>query len=415
MRRWSLLVLALSACNGRIGAPYGQALPGRDDVSVTEYRAHVASGLSDPVSIDLPAGTGSALIELEGSRGQYRLAQLVTPGGNDLVESGGFVTRDAREVNGLVDWLYPNTPSLTLTPGGHRLRFTALDGAAPVDDDVTVRVYQHSRASDGASIKVDLLVADGAFATQDLDGVASRVMGSVARLYAQIGMRIGDYTVRRVQLGTAELSLDGKQGDAVNLAVAAARAGAVHVLIAASIEDHGGVVAGYSLGLPGPVEGDRPNAAVLVSAGPFASPSDGSLDEQGLAVTCAHEIGHYLGLYHTSERDGRQHDPIADTAECTGTSACDGASNVMFWTGGATRYRFSPGQGQVVRSHPLAAPDASVAPAPQMCELACDPPRTCAILAGESRCLVACDPADALPCSDGSDCRASDDGTYVCR
>jgi hypothetical protein len=411
MSRWMLLLLALSACNGSIGAPFGQALPGRDDVSVVEYRAHVAAGLSDPVLIDLPSGTGSALIELSGSRGQYRLAQLITPGGNDLVESGGFVTRDAREVSGLVDWLYPNTPALTLTPGGHRLRFTALDGTVPVDDDVAVRVYQHSRAGTGARIQVDLLFADGAVGG-DLDALGSRLMGKVASLYAQVGVRIADYTVRRVTLANPDLSL-GKQDDAVAQALAAARPTALHILVARSIDDQGGVVAGYSLGLPGPVEPDRPNAAVLVAAGPFASPGDGSLDEAGLAVTCAHEMGHYLGLYHTSERDGKQHDPIPDTPECTGTGVCDGASNVMFWTGGATRDVLSAGQGQVMRSHPLAAPDAAPAPA-QMCALACDPPRTCAIVAGESRCLVACDPSDAVPCDDGSDCRDSDDGVYVC-
>ncbi|MCB9785427.1 MAG: hypothetical protein H6744_01925 [Deltaproteobacteria bacterium] len=67
-----------------------------------------------------------------------------------------------------------------------------------------------------------------------------------------------------------------------------------------------------------------------------------------LGVTMAHELGHQLGLYHTSESNGQQHDPIADTPECTEDTnqngkvepwECQGsgAGNLMFWaatTGG---------------------------------------------------------------------------------
>ena len=59
-----------------------------------------------------------------------------------------------------------------------------------------------------------------------------------------------------------------------------------------------------------------------------------------------HEIGHFLGLFHTSERDGRINDPFTDTAECRDENdlnadgvvdpmECEmlGADNLMFWTG----------------------------------------------------------------------------------
>lgn len=79
------------------------------------------------------------------------------------------------------------------------------------------------------------------------------------------------------------------------------------------------------------------------------------------AYIVAHEIGHYLGLYHTTEAEGTQFDPLDDTpqcpcqscassrrqcadsssppstphqmgvAECTASAQCGGGDNLMFW------------------------------------------------------------------------------------
>ena len=38
------------------------------------------------------------------------------------------------------------------------------------------------------------------------------------------------------------------------------------------------------------------------------------VDEMGVVI--AHELGHYTGLFHTSEIDGRVNDPFPDTPEC---------------------------------------------------------------------------------------------------
>ena len=61
------------------------------------------------------------------------------------------------------------------------------------------------------------------------------------------------------------------------------------------------------------------------------------------AETMAHELGHQLGLFHTTEQDGTLHDPIPDTPECTYDGNNDGAvdlqecknsgaNNLMFWS-----------------------------------------------------------------------------------
>jgi len=70
----------------------------------------------------------------------------------------------------------------------------------------------------------------------------------------------------------------------------------------------------------------------------------GELDDGDLVLL--HELGHFLGLFHTTESSGTVLDPLADTAECTSaedkdedrelsTDECwdEGADNLMFWTG----------------------------------------------------------------------------------
>ena len=67
----------------------------------------------------------------------------------------------------------------------------------------------------------------------------------------------------------------------------------------------------------------------------------------------AHETGHSMGLWHTSERDGSQHDTINDTPTCAGgsESGCPDGTNLMFWSGHYPN--LSPGQAYVLRRSPI--------------------------------------------------------------
>jgi hypothetical protein len=79
-----------------------------------------------------------------------------------------------------------------------------------------------------------------------------------------------------------------------------------------------------------------------------------------LGRTLAHEIGHYLGLFHTSELDGSVADPLFDTPECwldadadgDGLSVADcaeyGADNLMFWAK-TTGTQLTPQQREVLQ------------------------------------------------------------------
>ena len=86
-----------------------------------------------------------------------------------------------------------------------------------------------------------------------------------------------------------------------------------------------------------------------------------TLDTQLLGETAAHEMGHQLGLFHTTESGGTQFDILSDTLECqkstqnnnsdeiVSAEECEsfGAENVMFWTSWSSSSR-SAGKKQEV-------------------------------------------------------------------
>lgn len=101
-----------------------------------------------------------------------------------------------------------------------------------------------------------------------------------------------------------------------------------------------------------------PHAGVVVSTFGFM------LSPERVGKTMAHEVGHALGLDHTTESDGVSHDPIPDTPECSQTQMgvafpelCPngGGANFMFWTGfqdSRAQRDVSSGQRQIMNGNP---------------------------------------------------------------
>ncbi len=124
---------------------------------------------------------------------------------------------------------------------------------------------------------------------------------------------------------------------------------------------------GIAPGIPGTLGVQGNGNGVLVALGETQSGDSGSRyvtrSSSELAAVTAHELGHFLGLYHTTEIDASAQDVLADTPVCTlgddetriDPATCPDGQNLMFpllhEDGGTV---LSPGQRFVLSLSPLA-------------------------------------------------------------
>lgn len=430
--------LALSTAAVAIGcgsdAPVVETL--RDDLQVTTYKSRISNGLSERIQFDIPFGVDSFLIEVRGDKGLYYLTELITPSGRDVIEGAKYTTRGAREVPGLVDWLYPNAPDLFAEEGTYTLTVRGINAFTGnnLNEDVEILIYTpEEKPAETCGIYLDFLVDDAALGEATFGAAVERIVAQIDLSYRQIGIKVANYQTYRVNMQSSDINLGDNSAPAIvddvldrTVPIGAARENAIHVMLVRRIGGSDNPTfdpAGYSMGLPGPYAADRDTSAVMVSTELYADGS-GSLDADGLASSLAHEIGHFMGLYHTSERNGADHDPIEDTPECDSEFTCtdEFRRNIMtssFWLQGGPpsyRNRFTESQGRVMRGHPLCEPMSVdvVAPPIDDCTLDCTAPETCAVIGGRMSCEPACDPGAASPCETGQ-CLSDELGTYVCQ
>jgi hypothetical protein len=113
----------------------------------------------------------------------------------------------------------------------------------------------------------------------------------------------------------------------------------INVFIGGDIGGTDGEVLGISAGIPGPAIPSR-RSAVAVGLFSGAGP-DGvysNTEVRILGETIAHEVGHYMGLFHPVDFDGNSasgNDPLSDTPTCRTVGECttnpDAVGNFMFF------------------------------------------------------------------------------------
>jgi len=340
------------------------------DPSVLELdlgTVHLTSGTSSSVRFTLPDGTASFMIVIDGADDIYFIPYTLDGPGGNLVsddasglspierfvlgpygaqfKSNNRVTQDM----GLSASLFPNNPATIITGGDYRLVVGGMNlqgNGTPHTGDVTVKVYYRKAIPAASSLDLNLYFTGAGSITATSAPTNMFIQDAITALrgiYAQAGVTVGTVSYHAASARFQTITgFDGSGRDLEDLFEESNGNGrGLHFFFVDRFMGGfpGATVAGIAGGLPG-----APDHVGSLGAGVAVSISAANGDPGILAHVMAHEGGHWLGLFHTSEITGTL-DQHPETPEGMG-----GQNHLMYpAVGGGTT--ISPSQGQVMRLH----------------------------------------------------------------
>ena len=234
---------------------------------------------------------------------------------------------------------YPNGPNTPASPSG-------LTVALGTETTAPSERWILRRERPGTTLDVDAYLLGGRH-WESPDGEMPEELGEafegVRALLAPHGITLGEVRVHdvrgfvRARFSIVESIVSTDLREIFRLSAGATRP-SVHVFFVRFIEGALGVAAGIvgAQGTPG-----TGASGVAVAADP--------IPPELMAPVIVHEIGHFLGLFHTTEFNGLVREPLTDTPECEASrddgdgvliaEECEGAGadNIMFWQGSGDR------------------------------------------------------------------------------
>ncbi len=219
-----------------------------------------------------------------------------------------------------------------LVPGVYTFEFGVVDAnekysAQPLFFDALLKPDDDF---DDGKLQIDLAFADGLEDDDELRETVDEAIGIWSQLYGEIGI---DIDVEQYAFGDGSLEPPAFGDEEVYEELAAfTRYRSVNVVLAPSIESYEEIF-GIAGDIPGPIV-PTGRSAVLINAS-LSAGADGAFSPEEvrlLAETMAHEVGHYLGLFHPVETSWSTWDVLDDTDECDTEFQCVDAlgTNLMF-------------------------------------------------------------------------------------
>ena len=326
------------------------------------------------VEFDVPAGAiGFAVALFNDEDGQFGPMQLVSPAGQLVLDA--FTPAGGQVPSGLG---YDGIAATAVPQGFVDGEAPAFEGTwrarfATTDPEATALIQiQRTSTGDfhGGVLDLHLHIAEGlmiqgpsplhevsAQTAADDDAIAARVDAFGLALGESFGLALGEIHYHVLDGAYLEIYGTDMLNEAIEQTQGLPAAQALHVLLTQHIEPFEGVsVWGISPGAPGVpiVTGHRASAIGMAVQDVHDPVAD--------ALTLLHELGHYIGLLHTTSIDGSYVDHLADTPTCPGIDVsalgdCPDADNLMFpafyqTTGGAGLV-VSPQQQRVLWGSPL--------------------------------------------------------------
>jgi len=327
---------------------------------------------SPQVVFELPDNAISAVVYADDGREELiALNQVFAPGDtlvfdiSDPVNSRFGLLPTSSNFSALL----PPGPVFNFVPGTYKVSFVRDGGSASTNIRIFGKVTNGFPERQSLDIVLTFVGGpegiDASAAQSDSDFV--RAISVFRDLYGKLGIDFGNVTYENLDSGAAALrtidSVDGPNNELGQLFSKSKNLGqGINFFFVQEIVggDEGFIILGIAGGIPGPpaIQGTPHSGVALTMMGFRDQPNV-------LGQTMAHEGGHYLGLFHTSESGGTSHDPLPDTAQCPASNDSDfdgyvttqecagkGSDNFMFWLAADGSNKVSDEQGRVVRRNP---------------------------------------------------------------
>ena len=319
-----------STSNGSSGTPApevdggGGAVTGPREVAATV--TFDANGVSTPVAFTIPDKTRSVTIVVEGAATRlHGLASFAMSDGVDLVGidtatshaaemKASYFDEQVGQMPGALDQsirlgtfthVYPYAPEQALVAGAATVRVATDEGGG----EATVRVFM-PEDDGGKSLHLNVLRVTDAATTFDTSAITEelRTLYAPAEIDVVIDEVVTVAGTGYTDLRTFTEPQEAPDSEAAKLATVVStktKSSALRVMVVDSLPSG---VAGLSLGVPGPPVPSSYYYGVVVAH---------DADASNLARVIAHEVAHFLGLQHVTNRgvSGKVYaDPLADTS-----------------------------------------------------------------------------------------------------
>lgn len=305
------------------------------------------SDLGETTSFTIPENTVSFLVSGFGDESSTRgIETLLDPSGNNI-----FPNDFQLPANGYGNVLNPITPTMETTAGNWS--FTAFPGTTSFK-----LTYRVSEDVDSSTLTVKPYLTGSTFSVEKLQPALDKFK----TIFEDVGIGITlDTTEVLSEDQFVTISTNFYDTTTAEM-ISKGASDVINLFFVEDLESSGRSVLGIAPGIPGSLGIAGKHNGTLIGLEAHAVGTE--LNISLLGETAAHEMGHFLGLFHTTESKAGFFDPIGDTPECPAIVVdiqnCLNydSENLMFWVGDGDdnieQVKLTEGQRHVIKYSPMA-------------------------------------------------------------